>query len=112
MSELHANRFNIIGIDVDNTVVRCNTQEEANCLLEFLVSKGVWSKDQIRTLKRFWTRYGSSTCYHLARASWCYEAYYAEEYPHYNIVDFYDIYSGSQENSVRDVAYGYDQLFS
>lgn len=95
-----------------DTVVRCNTQEEADSFLEYLASKGVWSESQVTILKRRWSDYGNETCYHLSKPSWCYASYYATECPHYDIVDFCDIHKAAQEGDITDIAYGYDQLFS
>ena len=43
--------FNTKGLQYD-TVVRCNTQEEADLLLEYLAFKGVWSESNIKILKK------------------------------------------------------------
>lgn len=95
-----------------DTVVRCNTQEEADSLLEYLAFKGVWGESQVKILKKRWSDYGNQTCYHLSKPSWCYASYYATNYPSYDIVDFCDIYKLAQEGDITDIAYGYDQLFS
>lgn len=103
--------FDTKGLQRD-TVVRCNTQEEADSFLEYLAFRGVWSESQVKILKERWSEYGDATCYHLSEPSWCYAAYYATEYPHYDIVDFCDIHKAAQESDITDIAYGYDQLFS
>lgn len=95
-----------------DTVVRCNTQEEADSFLEYLAFKGVWSKSQVKALKKRWSDHGNETCYHLSEPSWCYASYYAREHPSYDIVDFCDIHKAAQESDITDIAYGYDQLFS
>ena len=93
-----------------DTVVRCNTQKEADSFLEYLAFKGVWSESQVKILKE--TDYGNETCYHLSEPSWSFASYYATEYPYYDIVDFCDIHKAAQESDITDIAYGYDQLFS
>lgn len=103
--------FDISGLDPDNTVVRCETQEEADILLEYLNHRGVWDATSVMHLKDRWCDYGSSSCYHLSTCSWCYASYYAENYPEYRIVDFCDIYFKSQEDEIYDIVYSYDELF-
>ena len=108
---VNIDEFNVSWLDQHNTVVRCATQEEADLFLEYLQAKGVWEPKQIEILKDRWDEYGDSTCYHLSERSWCYASYYASEYPHYDIVDFCDIHNESQKRDIRDITYGYDQLF-
>lgn len=103
--------FNTKGLQYD-TVVRCNTQEEADLLLEYLAFKGVWSESNIKILKKRWSECGNQACYHISEPSWSRESYYATRYPSYDIVDFCDIYKVAQEGDITDITYGYDQLFS
>lgn len=111
MSASEITVFDTKGFQRD-TVVRCNTQEEADLLLEHLAFKGVWSESEVKILKERWSDYGNETCYHLSEPSWCYASYYATKYPYYDIVDFCDIYKVAQEGDITDITYGYDQLFS
>lgn len=104
------NDFDTSGLDPDNTVVRCATQEEADIFLEYLRLKGVWRRDQTRALSRSWKDYRDTTCYHLSLASWCYDEYYCSSYPHFQIVDFCDIYC-PQTSKTLEITIGFDELF-
>lgn len=105
------NDFDISGPDPKNTVVRCATQEEADIFLEYLRFKEVWRRDQIRELSRRWKDYRETTCYHLSSTSWCYDEYYYRMYPHWQIVDFCDIYC-PQTSNPPEITLGFDKLFS
>lgn len=105
------NDFDTSGLDPDSTVVRCATQEEADIFLEYLRLKGVWRRDQIQELSRRWEDYRDTTCYHLSSPGWCYDTYYYGEYPHYQIVDFCDIYCPQASNPLK-ITLGFDELFS
>lgn len=100
--------FDVSGLDASNTVVRCDTQEEADILLKYLNAKGVWSEQQISSLSKRWADYGSSTCYHLSLPSWCYVDYYKRNYPEWCIVDFCHIYQQSLEEP--SLEFSFDEL--
>lgn len=105
------NGFDISGLDPKTTVVRCATQEEADIFLEYLRLKGVWESYQTRRLSERWEDYHKTTCYHLSLKNWCYDEYYYRAYPHWQIVDFCDIYC-PQTSDPPEIALGFDELFS
>lgn len=102
-------KFDENGLDLRKTVVRCETQDEANAFLEYLCAKGVWKLDQIQELKRRWSEYKCSTCYHIGKNSWCHDVWYKER--GYYVVDFSDIYIGSIHIDAINISLGYDELF-
>lgn len=104
--------FDVSGLDIDNTVVRCATQDEANIFLDYLCSQGVRDKENLRRLKECWEEHGSATCYHLSKRRWCYDSWYRENYPEICIVDFGDIYVGANCAEEYNVACSYDDLFA
>lgn len=105
------NDFDTSGLDPELTVVRCQTQEEADIFLEYLRLKGVWERGSTRELSRRWKDYRETTCYHLSLKNWCYDEYYYRAYPHWQIVDFCDIYYPQTSNPL-EIALGFDELFS
>lgn len=108
-------RFDTHGLDRKNTVVRCETREEANIFLRYLAAKGVWGPDRIVALANKWDEYGPATCYHFSEESWCYDAWYKRERPSYRIVNFCDIYKDydllkSEKNNVPVICFSFDEL--
>lgn len=99
--------FDMTGIDLENTVVKCATQEDADIFLRYLVRTGVCTKIDAGILSGCWKKHGSSTCYRLSGQGWCYEAYYRNE-TQYDIVKFEDIY---KPRKAPEITYGYDELF-
>lgn len=112
MKEDLLNAFDESGIDPQHTVVRCETQEEADIFLEYLHQKGVYGRKTIQELSRKWEGYGSETCYRFSKSGWCYARYYREDCLGISIVDFCDIYKGYRVIEPVDVTYSYDELFS
>lgn len=111
MDEITTGMFDVSELDPDRTVVRCQTQEEADLFLDYLQDINVWGKRHIESLKKQWCDHGSSTCYHLSQSKWCYDSWYAQNYPEYKIIDFSDIYKGCQQREMCDFAYGFEELF-
>lgn len=90
--------FDESGLDTSRTVVRCITQDEANIFLDYLCCKRIWNKGNARILKDRWKEYGSSTCYHISRDSWCHDSWY--ELNGFDVVDFCEIYKKHKPVSV------------
>ena len=105
------NDFDETGLDPENTVVRCYSQEEADIFLKYLHRKGVWDSTSIRKLSDYWCQFGSDTCYHISRMSWCDTSYYIEHRPEYCIINFCDIYKGviAQYEEI-DYAISFDEI--
>lgn len=99
--------FDITGLNPENTVVKCATQEDADIFLRYLVRTGVCTASEAEVLSGCWKRHGSSTCYHLSQRRWCYEAFYRKE-AQCDIVNFEDIY---KPRKAPEITYGYDDLF-
>ena len=107
MTQLLNGFFDETAIDPSRTVVRCATQDEADILLAYLKDKGVWEQAHIDGLSKAWSRYGSSTCYHLSEQSWCHDAWYREVSPELFIVDFQDCWC---MHDVENFFYEFDDL--
>lgn len=110
MNSNPAGIFDFSGIDPKNTVVRCESQDEADVLIQYLVACGLYNQAQAKHLSAQWERYNWTSCYHLVFQSWCYDSWY-EQNSSYKIVNFRDVYKVSQAD-VCDVTYSYDELFS
>lgn len=111
MYENLINNFDLSSIDPSTTVVRCETQDEADVFLDYLFVKGVWDKKQISNLKDRWEERESETCYHLTQRSWCYASWYAETHPELSIVDFCDIYVPLLKTNITNISLTYNELF-
>lgn len=103
--------FGKSGIDPQHTVVRCETQEEADIFLSYLVHEGVWEARAAAQLSDKWGEHGSDTCYHFSQRRWCYADYYRLYNPEFEIVDFCDIYK-NQVVEPTMVTFSYDELFT
>lgn len=97
------NEFDETGLDPLKTVVRCESQHEADIFLDYLNTKGVWNQTDIRELKRRWIEHDSSTCYHLSQQRWARAGYYEEMHPEIVIVDFRDIYKPEPEVDISQI---------
>jgi hypothetical protein len=102
--------FDDSGLDLNNTVVRCSTQEEADMFLKYLYLKAVWEADNVDTLSDCWENFGSATCYHISERSWCYDSWYKDNCPDYRIVDFWDIYKGNNQHEEQGCVISFDEL--
>ena len=98
--------FDISEYDIDNTVVRCSTQEEADEFLEYLYRKGVWRKEDAISVGRNWNYYGDTTCYHISKKEWCYDSWFVEEYG-YTVIDFFDL---RNKPNPKEITFSFEEM--